>query len=154
MIRTMLVMLFLALTISAAFAVEPDVTVLDNGLTVITQELHYAPVVASVISYRVGSRNECGDILGMSHFCEHLMFKGTEDMPKSRFWQIVQRDGGRANAFTSNDVTCYYLLLPSSRLADALVIESDRIVNCTIDSAEVISERNVVHEERRMRSID
>ena len=154
MIRIILVILFLAFAISAAYAMEPVITVLDNGLTVITQELHYAPVVASVISYRVGSRNECGDILGMSHFCEHLMFKGTEDMPKSRFWQIVQRDGGRANAFTSNDVTCYYLLLPSCRLEDALVIESDRIVNCTIDSAEVVSERNVVHEERRMRSID
>ena len=154
MTRLILFILFSAISISAVYAVEPVVTVLDNGLTVITQELHYAPVVASVISYRVGSRNECGDILGMSHFCEHLMFKGTEDMPKSRFWQIVQRDGGSANAFTSNDVTCYYLLLPSSRLEDALVIESDRIVNCTIDSTEVVSERNVVHEERRMRSID
>jgi len=154
MTRLIPFVLFSVIFLSPVYAVEPDVTVLDNGLTVITQELHYAPVVASVISYRVGSRNECGDILGMSHFCEHLMFKGTEDMPKSRFWQIVQRDGGSANAFTSNDVTCYYLLLPSARLADALVIESDRIVNCTIDSAEVISERNVVHEERRMRSID
>ncbi|MCD4702053.1 MAG: insulinase family protein [Candidatus Aegiribacteria sp.] len=154
MMKFVPVLVFLAVSITAVFAVEPDVTLLDNGLTVITQELHYAPVVASVISYRVGSRNECGDILGMSHFCEHLMFKGTEDMPKSRFWQIVQRDGGSANAFTSNDVTCYYLLLPSSRLEDALMIESDRIVNCTIDSAEVVSERNVVHEERRMRSID
>ena len=146
--------LLAVLSFSAVSAEEPLVTVLDNGLTVITQEMHYAPVVASVISYRVGSRNECGDILGMSHFCEHLMFKGTPDMPKSRFWQIVQRDGGMANAFTSNDCTCYFLLLPSSRLEDALLIESDRMVNCTIDSAEVVSERNVVHEERRMRSID
>ena len=146
--------LLAVLSFSAVLAEEPRVTVLDNGLTVITQEMHYAPVVASVISYRVGSRNECGDILGMSHFCEHLMFKGTPDMPKSRFWQIVQRDGGMANAFTSNDCTCYFLLLPSSRLEDALLIESDRMVNCTIDSAEVVSERNVVHEERRMRSID
>ncbi len=150
----MLFILLLAVPISTVFAAEPDVTILENGLTVIMQELHYAPVVASVISYRVGSRNECGDILGISHFCEHLMFKGTEDMPKSRFWQIVQRDGGMANAFTSNDVTCYFLLLPSSRLEDALMIESDRIVNCTIDSAEVVSERNVVHEERRMSCID
>jgi zinc protease len=153
MTRHIPAVVLLALSISA-FAVEPDVTVLDNGLTVITQELHYAPVVASVVSYRVGSRNESGDILGMSHFCEHLMFKGTPDMPKSRFWQIVQRDGGSANAFTSNDVTCYFLLLPSSRIEDALAIESDRMVNCTIDSAEVVSERNVVHEERRMSCID
>ncbi|MCD4775702.1 MAG: insulinase family protein [Candidatus Aegiribacteria sp.] len=154
MIRLMLVMLLHVISISPTFASEPDITILENGLTIITQELHYAPVVASVISYRVGSRNESGDILGISHFCEHLMFKGTPDMPKSRFWQIVQRDGGSANAFTSNDFTCYYLLLPSSRLEDALIIESDRMVNCTIDSIEVVSERNVVHEERRMRSID
>jgi zinc protease len=127
----------------------PLVTVLDNGLTVITQEFHYAPVVASVITYRVGSRNETGDLLGMSHFCEHMMFKGTADMRKSRFWQIVQRDGGMANAFTSNDITCYFLVLPSSRLSDALAIESDRMTNCLFDSAEVASERNVVHEERR-----
>jgi len=149
-----LILLTLTAMLSILIAAEPEVTVLENGLTVITQELHYAPVVASVISYRVGGRNETGDILGMSHFCEHLMFKGTPDMPKSRFWQIVQRDGGRANAFTSNDVTCYFLLLPSSRIEDALMIESDRMVNCTIDSAEVVSERNVVHEERRSRTTD
>ncbi len=154
MTRRSVLPVLLLMLVSVALSDEPGVTVLDNGLTVITQELHYAPVVASVISYRVGSRNECGDILGMSHFCEHLMFKGTPDMPKSRFWQIVQRDGGMANAFTSSDVTCYFLLLPAARLEDALLIESDRMVNCTIDSAEVISERNVVHEERRMSSVD
>ncbi|MEA3266813.1 MAG: insulinase family protein, partial [Candidatus Fermentibacteria bacterium] len=152
MSRVMLIVVVVCF--SFAFAEEPLVTVLDNGLTVITQELHYAPVVASVISYRVGSRNEVGDILGMSHFLEHQMFKGTPDMPPGRFWQIVQRDGGNGNAFTSNDVTCYYLILPASRIEDALSIESDRMVNCLIDSLEVISERNVVHEERRMRSID
>ena len=149
-----LIPLFLLALFSSAFAEEPSVTVMDNGLTVITQELHYAPVIASVISYRVGARNETGDILGMSHFCEHQMFKGTLDMPKGRFWQIVQRDGGSANAFTSEDVTCYYLILPSSRIEDALAIESDRMTNCTIDSAEVVSEANVVHEERRMRTTD
>jgi len=129
---------------------EPQITILDNGLTVITEEMHYAPVVASLISYRVGSRNEQDEQAGISHFCEHLMFKGTPSMPLGRFWQIVQRDGGSANAFTSEDVTVYFLLLPSGRLSDALLIESDRMVNCLIDSAEVVSERNVVHEERRM----
>ncbi len=154
MIRSILLFLLFVLSLSIASADEPVVTVLDNGLTVITQEFHYAPVIASIISYRVGSRNETGDILGMSHFCEHLMFKGTPDMPKSRFWQIVQRDGGSANAFTMQDATCYYLVLPSSRIEDAFAIESDRMVNCTIDSAEVVSERNVVHEERRSRCTD
>lgn len=149
-----LILIFLLALLSSASAEEPGITILDNGLTVITQELHYAPVIASVISYRVGARNETGDILGMSHFCEHQMFKGTRDMPKGRFWQIVQRDGGSANAFTSNDVTCYYLILPASRVEDALAIESDRMINCLIDSSEVVSEANVVHEERRMRTTD
>ncbi len=148
------ILLFLLALFSSAFAEEPTITVLDNGLTVITQELHYAPVIASVISYRVGARNETDDILGMSHFCEHQMFKGTPDMLNGRFWQIVQRDGGSANAFTSEDATCYYLILPASRIEDALAIESDRMTNCLIDSAEVVSEANVVHEERRMRTTD
>ncbi len=152
MIKLMLIML--ALFVSAALAVDPDITVLDNGLTVITQELHYAPVIASVISYGVGSRHETRDIMGISHFVEHMMFKGTEIMPKSRFWQIIQRDGGQCNAQEGEDVTWYYLLLPSCRIEDALMIESDRMLNCTIDSAEVVSEINVVHEERRMRFID
>ena len=144
----------LTVCVSSVFAAEPVVTVLDNGLTVITQELHYAPVIASVVSYGAGSRHESGDILGISHFCEHMMFKGTDDMPKGRFWQIVQRDGGYSNAMEGKDVTYYYLTLPSSRVEDALMIESDRMVNCLMDSAEVVSEINVVHEERRMNNID
>jgi zinc protease len=130
------------------------VTVLDNGLTVITQELHYAPVVASAVAYRVGSRNEADGIRGISHFVEHMMFKGTPTMPKARFWQIVQRDGGWANGWTSNDMTVYFLVLPASRLEDALQIESDRMANTLFDSAEAVSERNVIAEERRMGSTD
>ncbi|MBD3370456.1 hypothetical protein GF402_08865 [Candidatus Fermentibacteria bacterium] len=151
MIRALALLFVLLCT---GLTAQPRVTVLDNGLRVVTEELHYAPVVASVITYRVGGRNETDTCLGMSHFCEHLMFKGTPSMPKARFWQIVKRDGGWANAFTSSDVTTYYLALPAERLEDALAIESDRMINCTLDSAEVIAERNVVMEERRMRSVD
>lgn len=146
--------LIVLITVIGSAIAEPVLTVLDNGLTVITEELHYAPVVSTVVAYRVGSRNEPEGLTGMSHFCEHMMFKGTADMPKGRFWQIVQRNGGWANAFTSEDVTTYFLVFPSTRLDDALRIESDRMSNCLFDSAEVASERNVVHEERRMRSVD
>jgi len=149
-----LMLMLVAVCVSSVIAEEPLVTVLDNGLTVITQELHYAPVVASVITYGAGSRNESGANLGISHFCEHMMFKGTAEMPYGRFWQIVQRDGGFSNAMEGKDATYYYLMLPSSRVEDALMIESDRMVNCLMDSAEIISERNVVHEERRMNNID
>ncbi len=149
-----LTLIVCAVITSISFSSEPEVTVLDNGLTVITQELHYAPVIASVITYGAGSRNESGANMGISHFCEHMMFKGTPDLPYGRFWQIVQRDGGFSNAMEGKDVTYYYLMLPSSRVEDALMIESDRMINCLMDSAEVVSEINVVHEERRMNSID
>ncbi|MBN1434476.1 insulinase family protein [Candidatus Fermentibacterales bacterium] len=146
--------LALLLALTAPLLAEPVVTTLDNGLTVITEEMHYAPVVSSVVVYRVGSRNECEGITGMSHFCEHMMFKGTPEMPKGRFWQIVQRNGGFANAFTSEDITAYFLVFPSGRIGDALQIESDRMTSCLFDSCEVLSERSVVHEERRMAMVD
>ncbi len=146
--------LVLSMAIAASAVEQPEITVLDNGLTVQTLEMHYAPFVVSVVSYRVGSRDEVPGILGMSHFVEHMMFKGTPEMPKGRFWQIVQRDGGMANAFTMEDATCYYLVLPSARLVDALDIESGRMTGCLIDSAEVRSERSVVLDERRLRSVD
>ena len=151
--RKALPVLLLFLLLPAG-ADEPRVHTLDNGLTVITQEMHFAPVVVSAVAYRVGGRNEPDSLLGMSHFCEHLMFKGTPSMPKSRFWQIIQRDGGWANAFTGQDLTVYFMMLPARRLDDALRIESDRMVNCAIDSAEVAAERGVVQEERRMRTTD
>lgn len=128
----------------------PSVATLDNGLTVVTMEMDYAPVVATVVTYAVGSRDEADGARGISHFVEHMMFKGTPCMPKARFWQIVQRDGGWANAWTGSDATTYFTYLPSSRLIDALAIESDRMHNCLFDSAEVASERGVVAEENRM----
>ncbi|OPX32319.1 MAG: hypothetical protein B1H09_00590 [Gemmatimonadaceae bacterium 4484_173] len=149
-----LISLILVVSVSLVFAEEPVVTILENGLTVVTQELHYAPVVATTVTYDAGSRNESQQNLGISHFCEHMMFKGTTNMPEGRFWQIIQRDGGYSNAQEGVDVTYYYLLLPASRVEDALMIESDRMVNCIMDSAEVASESNVVHEERRMSAVD
>jgi zinc protease len=128
----------------------PSVETLDNGLTVVTMEMDYAPVVATVVTYAVGSRDEADGVRGISHFVEHMMFKGTPGMPKARFWQVVQRDGGWANAWTGSDATTYFTYLPSSRLIDALSIESDRMHNCLFDSAEVSSERGVVAEENRM----
>lgn len=129
-------------------------TVLNNGLTVITEELRYTPVVSTVISYRAGSRNESEDEKGLSHFCEHMMFKGTADMPKSRFWQIIQKNGGIANAFTTRDMTAYFSILPASGIEDALRIEADRMVNCLFEQKEVDSEKKVIFEERQLTSID
>jgi zinc protease len=123
-------------------------TKLSNGLTVLTEELHNAPVATLWVWYRVGSRNEVPGQTGISHWVEHMMFKGTSDLKKGDVFKLVNRNGGVNNAFTSMDYTAYFESLPSDRLELALDIESDRMVNAVFDSAEVDSERTVIISER------
>jgi zinc protease len=119
-----------------------------NGLSLITKEVRSAPVVSSWLWYRVGSRNEHAGITGISHWVEHMMFKGTQKMGKGQIMQMVAENGGTLNAFTSDDWTTYYETLPSDRLDLALQIESDRMVNSAFDPEEVASERTVIISER------
>ncbi|MGM0627757.1 MAG: M16 family metallopeptidase [Candidatus Fermentibacterota bacterium] len=133
---------------------RPAKTVLPNGLTVVLRRVEYAPVAACVLSYRVGSRNEREGVRGLSHFLEHMMFKGTDRMPPSRYWQLIKRAGGVANAFTSRDMTAYYTVVPDRSLERVLRIESDRMRNCTMEADEVAAERQVVLEELRMTGRD
>lgn len=133
---------------------RPAKAVLPNGLTVVLRRVDYAPVAACVLSYRVGSRNEREGVRGLSHFLEHMMFKGTTEMPPSRFWQLIKRAGGVANAFTSRDMTAYYTVVPDRSLERVLRIESDRMRNCTMAADEVAAERQVVLEELRMTGRD
>src|SRR6266568_4707639 len=100
-----------------------------NGLTLLTKEVHSAPVVSFWVWYRVGARNEHIGITGVSHWVEHMMFKGTHTFGKGQIMQQVAENGGTLNAFTSDDWTTYFETLPSDRLALALQIESDRMVN-------------------------
>lgn len=134
----------------AALASEPEVLTLDNGLTVIIQEMHYAPTVAVVVNYAVGSRNETDDMAGISHFLEHMMFNGTPSMPGSTFWQIVQMNGGIANGGTSYDQTSYMLYMPSGSLEEALRIESDRMQNLLLEPGAIAQEIGVVMDEWRL----
>lgn len=121
---------------------------LSNGLAVITKEVHSAPVVSFWVWYRVGARNEHGGITGVSHWAEHMMFKGTNNLGKGQIMQMVAENGGTLNAMTSDDWTAYYETLPSDRLDLALQIESDRMVNSLFDPDEVASERTVIISER------
>lgn len=120
----------------------------DNGLKVLTRELHNAPVATLWVWYRVGSRNEVLGITGASHWVEHMMFKGTEKLKKGDVFKIVTRNGGGNNAFTWMDYTAYFEVLPSERIDIAIDIESDRMVNALFDPAEVESERTVIISER------
>ena len=129
-------------------------TRLPSGLSVIVRRFEYAPVAACVLSYRLGSRNERPGQRGMSHFIEHMMFKGTSAMPPTRYWQLIKRAGGVANAFTSRDMTAYYTVTPFRSLPQVLRIEADRMRGCSMEAEEVASERQVVLEELRMTGRD
>jgi zinc protease len=124
---------------------------LDNGLEVLLLEDHSVPLVTVQVWYRVGSRNERPGITGISHFLEHMMFKGTTKYGPGMYSQLIQRYGGTQNAFTSNDMTAYYAVLPAARLELALDLEADRMANLLFDPNEIKAEREVVKEERRLR---
>lgn len=120
----------------------------DNGLKILTRELHNAPVATLFVWYRVGSRNEVLGLTGASHWVEHMMFKGTRKLKKGDVFRLVSRNGGSNNAFTWMDYTAYFEILPSDRFDIAIDIESDRMVNAIFDPAEVESERTVIISER------
>src|SRR5215475_12628605 len=136
------------LAASSTFSTE-DVrkTVLDNGLVLLTKELHTSPIVTSMIWYRVGSRNESMGQTGKSHFLEHMLFKGTDRFKKGEIDLLTLKNGGANNAFTSHDFTAYYFNFASDRWHIALDIEADRMVNCTFETDEFEAEKKVVIEE-------
>src|SRR5215831_760292 len=122
-------------------------TILDNGLVVLTKELHTSPIVTSMIWYRVGSRNEELGQTGKSHFLEHMLFKGTNRFKKGQIDLLTLKNGGSNNAFTSQDFTAYYFNFASDRWNIALEIEADRMVNCNFEPDEFEAEKKVVIEE-------
>jgi zinc protease len=127
---------------------------LDNGLKLIVKEDHRAPVVVSQVWYKVGSSYEHNGITGISHMLEHMMFKGTENLKPNEFSQIIAQNGGEQNAFTGNDYTVYFQKLHKDRLEVSFKNEADRMRNLIIDPQELLKERQVVAEERRMRTED
>ncbi len=119
-------------------------TTLPNGLTVLLYEQHTAPVATFWAWYRVGSRNEVPGLTGISHWVEHMLFKGTPTLGKGEFARLVNRHGGVWNGFTWKDFTAYFETLPAAHTGLGLRIESDRMVNSLFDPAEVESERTVI----------
>jgi zinc protease len=122
---------------------------LPNGLTLILREAHEAPIASFWVWYRVGARNEVPGLTGVSHWVEHMQFKGTPALAKGAIFREVSKNGGVMNALTSNDWTAYFETLPSDRLDLALRIESDRMVNSLFAPDETESERTVILSERQ-----
>lgn len=118
-------------------------TVLQNGLTVLTKEIHTTPVVSVQVWYKVGSRNEGKGESGISHQLEHLMFKGTTDRPV-QFGRLFSALGSQFNAFTSYDETVYFGTVQRDKLQALLTLESDRMENALINNEQLTSEKRVV----------
>lgn len=128
-----------------------DVTrhVLSNGMTVLLREMHNTPVISSWVLYRIGSRNEPTGLTGISHWVEHMMFKGTDQFAAGYLDKAIDREGGYWNAQTSMDYTAYYETMPADRIDLALRAEADRMRNAKFDPEEVETERTVIISERQ-----
>ena len=124
---------------------------LKNGLHVILHQDRTTPIVAVTITYHVGSKNEREDRTGFAHFMEHLMFEGSANIERGEYFKIAQNAGGQINAYTSQDKTFYYELLPSNQLELGLWMEAERLLHLKIDSLGVETQRSVVKEERSAR---
>src|SRR5512143_2298410 len=121
---------------------------LDNGLQVFLKEIHTAPLVSSWLWFRVGSRDEAPGRTGISHWTEHMQFKGTPRFPASVTDKAISREGGSWNAMTYLDWTTYYATMPAGRIDLALEIEADRMTNSRFVRKDVDSERAVIISER------
>jgi len=128
--------------------------ILGNGLKVLVKEDHRSPVVVSQVWYKVGSSYEPGGITGLSHMLEHMMFKGTDKHPAGEFSRIIAENGGDENAFTGSDYTAYFQTMAASKLPVSFELEADRMRGLHLIADELKKEREVVTEERRMRTDD
>ncbi len=147
------IMLFFTVPLALA-AGQVHEYMLDNGLKLIVKEDHRAPVVVSQVWYKVGAAYETDGITGISHVLEHMMFKGTDAHPAGEFSRIIAENGGRENAFTSQDYTAYFQRLEQSRLPVSFELEADRMRNLRLLDEEYQKEIKVVMEERRLRTED
>jgi zinc protease len=145
-----LFLLFAAPTRAEVF--DPESFTLENGLQVVVVNNDRAPIVQHMIWYRVGAADDPPGKSGVAHFLEHLMFKGTERLAPGEFSQIIPRNGGQENAFTSSDYTGYFQTIAKDRLELMMENEADRMVNLQLTDEVVLPELQVVIEERRSRT--
>ena len=153
-LRTSLVACLACVWAGAAAAYQDQVTTftLENGMEVVVVEDHRAPVVQHMVWYRAGSADEPAGASGVSHFLEHLLFKATDSMEAGEFSAIVSANGGRDNAFTSYDYTAYFQRVAADRLELMMTMEADRMRNIRLTDSDILTERDVILEERNQRT--
>lgn len=152
LIRLSLALSALLLCIRPGMAETVSTFTLENGLDVVVIEDHRAPVVVQMIWYRAGAADEPAGTSGVAHFLEHLMFKGTDKIAPNAFSALIEAQGGDDNAFTSWDYTAYFQRIAADRLEMVMEMEADRMRNLRMTEDDVVTERQVILEERSQRT--
>lgn len=147
-------LIFALLAFGSAYAASVQEFVLDNGLRILLAEDHKSPSVTFQIWYRVGGRNEKDGKSGLAHFLEHMMFKGTPTTGPEEYSRIIAKNGGRSNAFTSNDMTVYFATMSREKIGIEIDLEADRMANALLGETYFEPEKKVIQEERRLRTED
>ncbi len=136
-----LAVFYLALLVQSLFFPPPQAqasqiqeVILDNGLKVLLLENHKSSAVTFQIWYRVGSRNEKVGKSGLSHFLEHMMFKGTPKVGPEEYSRIIAKNGGRSNAFTSTDMTVYFATMSRDKIRIPIELEADRMAHALLEN--------------------
>lgn len=148
-------MILAAPAASSALEVPKDdvaTAMLDNGMQVVVIEDHRVPVVVHMVWYKAGSADEKPGVSGVAHFLEHLLFQGTKTLAPGELSRVVAANGGTDNAFTSYDQTAYFQRVAADRLGLMMQMEADRMVNLQLGEEEIRTERDVIIEERNMRT--
>ena len=132
-------------------SIDYELYTLDNGLDVILHQENSSPVVTVSVMYHVGAKDEIEGRTGFAHFFEHLLFEGTKNIERGKWFDIVSSNGGSNNANTSHDRTYYYETFPSNSLELGLWMESERMLHPIINQIGVDTQNEVVKEEKRQR---
>ena len=152
MLRSCLIALVALIAAPAQAAENVTTFTLDNGLEAVVIEDHRAPVVVHMLWYRAGAADEPPGVSGIAHFLEHLLFKATDNLESGEFSEVVEANGGSDNAFTSYDYTGYFQRVASDRLGLMMQMEADRMRNIRLTEDDILTERDVILEERNQRT--
>ncbi|WP_299193174.1 pitrilysin family protein [uncultured Litoreibacter sp.] len=152
MLRLTLFALASLVTLPAAAAENVTTFTLDNGMEAVVIEDHRAPVVVHMLWYKAGAADEKPGVSGIAHFLEHLLFKATDKLEAGEFSAIVEANGGSDNAFTSWDYTAYFQRVAADRLGLMMEMESNRMRNIRLTEEDILTERDVILEERNQRT--
>ena len=154
MTKLLLTFFLLISLMPAAHAAELKESVYKNGVKLIVEEDHSAPVAMVQIWLRVGGRDELPGKTGLAHVFEHMMFKGSDELEPGEYSKRISAMGGNDNAFTSTDFTAYFETVPAKRVNEVLAMEAERFANLKLRDEDFQKEIKVIMEERRMRTED